>query len=139
MTTHVPQAKKPGPNLWLSIFIFIAGAVLASAGATLLAGSFLGVVTEDAFEIPGGETRDFDAGTFDIYVSASDRTFPTDTLDANVEDITITNVDSGATLDVNALNPDVPVTRGQSTFLRLASFDVVEAGTYQIAIVSEVG
>lgn len=139
MTAPQQETRKPGPNLWLSLGIFLAGAVLASVGVIMLGGSLLGAITEDAFEIPGGETRDFEAGTFDVYVSSSDFFFPTETLDADFEDITITNVDTGENVDVARLNSNTTVGRGQTNFVPIANFEVVEPGSYQIAVLSDVG
>lgn len=139
MTAVEQQVKKKGPNLWLSIFIFITGAVLASLGVMMLANSLLGAITEDAFDIPGGEERDFDAGNFDVYVSSGDIFAPVDDIAADAQDVTITNIDTGDNLAITPLSADIPIGRGQTNFLAIATFEVTEPGRYQIAVASEVG
>ncbi len=133
--TEIPT-KEPGPNLWLSLFIFIVGAVLASVGVILLFNRLLGVVTEDAFDTPGSEVRVLDPGSYDVYVDAGGIFNTSFIPTAELDDVTVTNVDTGEAVNVSPTGIDLNIGRGQTNFLGIASFEVDTTASYEVDIAS---
>lgn len=138
-TADTHSAREPGPGLWLSIITLSIGVGAFSWGAYTAFQSAFELVTVDSFETPGEQTRSLDSGEYEIYVrSASlsilDLDIEYDDTGVTLDQITVTNVSTGASVPLEPLFTAEPLSRSANIYDGVASFDVPASGKYIVAV-----
>lgn len=131
----------PGPALWLSILITLVGATLASLGGWQTFEQTFELLTVESFEVPGAQTRQLPVGEYETYGQVAgvsvfdlDNSIFRDEPVFFVDDITVKNVDTGETLPLQVINPNLTLSRSTNVYAPVASFEVTTEGRYEISI-----
>lgn len=134
-TAATPEkTKQPGPNLWLSIAVFVIGAVLIAIGGTIIFGRVFESQTVDSFVVPGAEVRSLDPGDYDVFGLAGSFTdFDGDPTFAR-GDVTVTWIENGETLPVEQQAFELDLERQFRRYERVGTFTVTTEGTYRIDV-----
>lgn len=134
--TAPAKTKQPGPPLWLSMLVFVIGAVLAGVGGFLAFTGAFEALTAESFELPGSQQRDLEPGEYDVYASTGSITNIGATSDVQASEITVTNIATGETISVRNQNVYISLNRQTTSYVAVGIFTVDEAGTYEIDITS---
>lgn len=120
------DVRPPGPNVWLSIAIMIAGgAFLAFAGWQAFS-AITELLSTESFPVPGEQTQDLDDGLHEVYASLPGT--------IGIADLTVTNLDTGADLEIRATDLFVELDRPGRTYTLVAEFDVEQSGSYLLEV-----
>ncbi len=139
-TSDSPDAKQPGPGLWLSLIVSGFGLIAACAGMWVAYNTVLEIATVSPFELPGSETRDLGEGEYELYVrTGSAFDFDQNELTSlpSLDEVRVTNQATGELIPVERLVLLEPTIRGTNRYEALASFEVVTAGTYVVEVASD--
>ena len=133
----VPKAA--GPNLWLSLVVLGVGLALMSWGIWSGFQSSLELLFVDSFETPGSQVRDLDPGTYEIYGQiASVDIFAFEVSEdialPSVDDIAVTNVDTGDSLLLEEAYALEPLGRQSNFYDLVATFTLDQSGRYEVAV-----
>ncbi len=128
------KEKKPGPPLWLSIVVFIGGAVILSIGVLMLLSGLFSAISEDAFDVPGSQLRNLDAGNYDVYSSTGSLFGEIEDAVASRQQISVVNNATGDDVRVSSGDSSVSITRGSNNFVSVGTFEIEDSGTYEIIV-----
>ena len=135
--TTEAKTKQPGPALWLSITVFVIGALLAGIGGFLAFNGAFEALTAESFELPGAQQRDLEPGEYDVFASTGSFTDFVGFSDVMVSDVTVTNLATNETIEVRRQNNDLTLTRQTTNYIAIGIFTVDDAGTYEIEVGSD--
>lgn len=131
----------PGPGIWLSVIITLIGATLATFGGWQSFQQTFELLTVDSFAVPGSDIRELDVGEYEVYgivaevslFNLDESTFLEDPT-FFVDDITVTNLGTDETVPLVIENSTVTLSRSANVYAPVASFDITQAGDYEISI-----
>ena len=133
------KTKEPGPPLWLSILVFLVGAALIAVGGATIVSRVLESQTVDSFAVPGQQSRQLDPGSHDVFGSTGNITDFSGAPEFFSEDVTITNVETGASVTVTPDLERLPIDRLTTRYERVGTFEISEAGEYVFEVTPPAG
>ena len=134
-TGDVPaKTKKKGPSLWLSILVFLLGAVFFAIGGGIIFSNALEAISEDAFDTPGSLERELEATDYNVFGSIGSISDRFARASFTPDDVIVTRVATGEIIPVEGRNTTLTLGRGTTSFDRVGVFTVDEPGTYIIEI-----
>lgn len=141
-TTQNPlnePTKKAGPGLWPSLIAIAAGIALMSWGVWTGFQSVAELIFVDSFETPGSQTRDLDAGDYEIYGLVAEVDIFEFEVDAQIalptiDDITVTKLDTGQQLLLEPKSSVDALGRQSNVYDLVAAFEVTEPGEYEVVV-----